>query len=602
MKFGMPITGAIVSLITATLQLPLPANAIEKAQIKARASASQPVEFDIYLPIQHEADLDALIADQQNPSSTNYRHWLTPQQFHDRFAPSEAQVSKIKQELSVKGLDVTEVHTHSLHVVGSVGAVENAFATQIANATFSSGKTTLAATRPITLSPTLASIGATVVGLSSTIHMHSGVKAASMLPENRYSPGGPYWFDDLKQAYSYPSYQVYNGKGATIGVLMESGFKKADMDMYFGHEKLATPNIQEVKIHGGAPFDPNSGASFETALDIQQSGGMAPKATIVLYNLADLNDSTILDGIRTILETNRVDVVNMSFGGPELGFTKEYNGGVDFTGLLTVYDNLFKQGNAQGITFVASSGDSGALGIPPSACFASNATSSCGTYRVSVESPASSPHVTAVGGTNLLTTFSTKSSTLDSAYIKEQAYGDVLTQDIFFGTPAKGAFWGSGGGVSIFFTKPWFQTLVNTGSPMRTIPDLALHMGGCPGGSVSPCKPDRSSVVAAVGGGFFLLIGTSASAPDFTGLLALRIQKTGGRLGNENYDIYTLAAAQNSGSSLRVYHDDIPGFNGKYSSKKGYNYVVGNGTLYGKDFIHAPNVPSAGIPQTPTNP
>ena len=92
------------------------------------------------------------------------------------------------------------------------------------------------------------------------------------------------------------------------------------MDLYFGHEKLATPTIQEVKVHGGAPFDPNG--SFETALDIQQSGGMAPKATIVLYNLPDLFDSNILDGLTNIIESNRVDVVNMSFSGPELGYTK----------------------------------------------------------------------------------------------------------------------------------------------------------------------------------------------------------------------------------------------------------------------------------------
>lgn len=600
MRFGIPITGAIIGLITATLQLPLPAHAIEKAHIQARASASQTVEFDVYLPIQHEADLDALITNQQNPSSPSYRHWLTPEEFHARFAPSAAQVNKIKRELNAKGLKVTEIHTHSLHVVGNVEAVESAFATQIANATFANGKRTLAATRPITLSPTLVSVGARVVGLSGTIRMHAGAKQASLLPQNRYSSAGPYWFTDLKQAYSYPSYQVYNGKGVTIGILMTEGFSKADMDMYFGHEKLATPVIQEVKIHGGAPFDPNS--SFETALDIQQSGGMAPKATIVLYNLPDLFDSNILDGLRTIVDSNKVDVVNMSFSGPELAYTREYNDGVDFTGIIKLFDDLFKQGNAQGITFVSSSGDAGALAVPPIKCFAANATSACGSYRVSVAIPATSPHVTAVGGTNLVTTASTKSTTLDSAYIKEQAYGDPLMGDIFYGTPAKGAYWGSGGGVSIYFKKPWFQTLVNTGSPMRTIPDLSLHMGGCPGGSVEPCKADRSSVIAAVGGFFYQLIGTSASSPDFAGLLALRIQKTGGRLGNENYDIYTLAAAQNSGSSLRVYHDDIPGYNGKYFSKKGYNYVVGNGSLYGKDFIHAPNVPSAGIPQTPTNP
>src|SRR5664279_755351 len=373
MRLGISITSTIFGVIAATLQLPLPANAIEKAHIQARASASQPVEFDVYLPVQHEADLDALIASQQNPSSPNYHHWLTPDEFHTRFAPSNAQVSKSKQELNAQGLKVTEIHTHSLHVMGSVGAVENAFATQIANATFTSGKRTLAATRPITLSPTLASVGAKVVGLSGTIHMHSGVKKASLIPENRYSTAGPYWFTALKQAYSYPSSQVYNGEGVTIGILMEPGYSKADMDPYFGHALLATPKIEEVKIHRGSPYDPNG--SFETALDIQQSGGMAPKATIVLYNIPDLFDSNIYDGLTAIVESNRVDVVNMSFGGPELQYTKEYNDGVDYTADLGIFDALFKQGNSQGITFVASSGDSGALGFPPVKCFDAKATS-----------------------------------------------------------------------------------------------------------------------------------------------------------------------------------------------------------------------------------
>ena len=89
MRLGIPITGAIFGLITATLQLPIPAHAIEKAHIQARASASQSVEFDVYLPVQHEADLDALIASQQDSSSPNYHRWLTPAEFHSRFAPSE---------------------------------------------------------------------------------------------------------------------------------------------------------------------------------------------------------------------------------------------------------------------------------------------------------------------------------------------------------------------------------------------------------------------------------------------------------------------------------------------------------------------------------
>ena len=110
-------------------------------------------------------------------------------------------------------------------------------------------------------------------------------------------------------------------------------------------------------------------------------------------------------------------------------------------------------------------------------------------------------------------------------------------------------------------------------------------------------------MVTALGGYFYLLIGTSASSPDFAGLLALRVQKTGGRLGNENYYVYALAAAQNIGIGPKVFRQGIPGFNGYYSTTaKGYDRVLGNGTVDGRQFLLAPEVKAAGTPQTPSNP
>jgi subtilase family serine protease len=426
-------------------------------------------------------------------------------------------------------------------------------------------------------------------------HSH---RLATPLPENRYSTAGPYWFTDLKQAYKYPSYQVYTGKGVTIGVLMSNDFRPADMTAFFTHEKLAVPKMSTVNINGGAPYDPD--LSTETHLDMQQTGGMAPNASIVLYNLPDLSDANIIDGLIQILNDNKADVINMSFGGPEIFYLPDYNDGEDFTDILGIYDDIFKQGNAQGITFVASSGDQGALPAPPLACFLRGATSKCGSMQPSAEMPASSPHVTGVGGSNLATTHST--TTLDSNYVSEQAYGDPLTMDIFYGTPATGNIWGSGGGNSIYFKKPLFQKLVNTGSKYRTVPDVSGHMGGCPFGSVGPCPASDSSVVVAIAGGLYAVVGTSASAPDFAGLLALKIERYGTRLGNENPEIYALAALQNLGLPLNVYHDNIPGFNGLYSTKKGYNRVLGNGTVIGVNFLLAPKVPTAGTPQSPSNP
>ena len=375
-------------------------------------------------------------------------------QFDARFALSPSSIQSIQQQLSTFGLASTVLSPHHLQVTGPASAIERALGTVLQNAQYKSGKTTIVAVAPLTPPSSLVSADAVITGFSGMIRMRSHA-LRDATPQNRYSSAGPYWFDDLKQAYSYPSYQVYDGKGSTIGILMSGGYNPADMDLYFGHEKLATPKFSEVDIDGGAPFDPNN--SFETHLDMQQTGGMAPKAKIILYNIPDLSDASFIDGLLKILEDNKADVVNMSFGGPEIFYTAAYNDGTDFTYLLRAENDLFAQGNAQGISFVASSGDSGALSAVPLACFDPDATSNMRQLLASAEFPASSPHVTGVGGTNLATTFNARTGNLNSAYISEEAFADQLASDIFYGTPATGGVFGSGGGDSILFRKPHFK-------------------------------------------------------------------------------------------------------------------------------------------------
>jgi subtilase family serine protease len=440
--------------------------------------------------------------------------------------------------------------------------------------------------------------------------MHSFARrTTSSTPDNRESANGGYWFDDLKQAYSYPSYKALTGKGVNIGILMTPNFNPSDIALYFSHEKLATPNITTINVEGGAPYDPNEVA--ETHIDITHSAGQAPLANVYLYNMPDLSDESVLAGLTQIDEFNSVDVVNMSFGEPEAAYSPAYNGGVNYEGFIGIYDDFFAEGNVQGITFVAASGDWGGKDLPPAVCFTSSAPTPCGPMRVGVGIPAASPHVTAVGGTNLQTTFNPPS--LNSAYVSENADSDALAFDIFFGTTATGAVWGSGGGISSYFAKPSYQTLVSQqylpakAAGWRTIPDVSLEMGGCPFGDLyyeenGVCPPNRSFDWAPIAGNFYGFVGTSLSSPDFVGLLALKIQSEGGRLGNENFDVYSLAGAQENGSSNTVYRRNIPGNNGVYKTAPGYNLVLGNGTVIANHFVRGASLPAAGVPQTPTNP
>jgi subtilase family serine protease len=491
-----------------------------------------------------------------------------------------------------------------------VHAIEQAFSTKLSRARFASGREVLASSSELKMTPKLAAVHAVVPEFAGINHMRSYARPnGKSMPQNREGKYGGYWFTDLKQAYDWPSYKTYTGKGVTIGILMSAGYSKADTDAYFAHEKLASPKITEVDINGAPPYDSkNPNNSAEVQLDVQQSGGMAPNASIIHYNITDLYDATILDALTAILEGSSTvngdvaDVVSMSFGGPEVFYTKAYNGGVDFTGFLQVFDDMFAQGNAQGISFVASSGDAGAYDIPPLACFAPKAKAGCGNDQLSVETPASSPHVTGVGGTNLTTTADPSNpKDLNSAYVGESAFSDKLTGDIFYGTPAGGVVWGSGGGKSVFYKAPAYQALVNTGSTTRAVPDLSLHMGGCPQGAVTPCAAVDSFDWVGLAGKFYGFIGTSASAPAFAGLTAVKIERLGTRLGNQNFEIYALAAAQAAGEGVAVFHQNIKGNNG-YATKPGYNFVLGNGTVNGRQFILAPSVARAGVPQTPTNP
>ena len=575
----------------------------DKATLTGSVSASQQVSFEIYIPVQNRAQLEQDLASLHDSNSPKYHQWLKPSDFNARYAASSDQLSAIQSQLAGYGLTANIITPHRIRVSGPASAVEQAFGTKLQKGKHSNGSTVVVATQPIAKTGALAKVNAVVAGLSGVIRMRPH---SQRTPQNRYGPYGGYWFDDLKQAYGFPSYLYYTGKGATIGILMSGDYNPPDMDLYFGHENLPTPHFSTVNVDGGAPFDPN-GDSFETHLDLQQAGGMAPDANIILYNLPDLSEQAVLDGLSQILAENKVDVVSMSFGAPELFYTAAYNDGEDFTYLLQQEDDLFAQGTAQGITFVASSGDLGALYAPSIKCFSKNPGPSC-VMVASVSEPASSPHVVGVGGTNLTTAYTLGSR--DSSYVSENAYANPSGIDFWYGTSATGEYWGSGGGDSIVFKKPPYQFLVNTGNKkFRTVPDVSGHMGGCPLAPTVTCNVDAngnitdSYVLEAIGGNLYGVLGTSASAPAFAGLTALAVQRFGHRLGNLNYYIYTLAAAQNAGLLKKVFNTGIPGFNGLYhTTPTGYNRVLGNGTVNGRNFLLAPFVPTAGIPQTPSNP
>jgi subtilase family serine protease len=554
-------------------------------QLLAPAVSAEAADFDVYFALRDRDAAEALIYSQVEEGSPQYHKWLTPQEFLQRFGPLPQTVDAVSAELTNLGMTADGQHGLQLQVHASAAAVEAAFGVHLWHGRFADGTEALVADRPLHLTPALAQAGAVIPQFTTVPPMHPYSRMGGPVEDNAASAVGPYFAADLRQAYDYPSVTAADGSGATIGILMENDFKPSDITAYFAAEKASSfaPMVSEVKINGGGPFNANGG-SFEGTLDLQQSTGTSLNTNAILYNLHSLTNAEILAGLNRIVSDNKVDVVNMSFGEPEIETTHAF---------VHALDNAFMQGSAQGITFVASSGDNGAALSPKQR------------KTISANSPASDPFVTAVGGTNLVTAFTSGSP--DSSYVSENAHSDPETaagcsQDSF----PKGCIWGSGGGKSIFFKRPSYQQLVPTGSnKARVVPDLAGHMGGCfPNDPqfVQPCGPDRSHDVEIIAGQKTQVIGTSASSPDFVGLVAIAVTRKKSRLGALNPFIYKRAKTQIEGGAASFHHKGIKGDNGIYKVKAPYDPVIGNGTVDARRLFELTGLPAAGAPGSAGNP
>ena len=632
---GILLTLALGSY--AALSAPNLGGAQAAPAVMQAASPAETVAFSVYLPLRNQPELESLLAELHDQNSSKFQKWLQPSDFLQRFGPSAADLAALRVSLTSHGFTVLQSNAHGLRVQGPVSAVSRAFGVGVQTRS-QNGRTRFMARGGLQLPNELAALNARVVGLDSLpehhVHSRATKRLVGPIVENRYTDVGSYWFDDLKQAYDYPAYSAKtDGTGVSVGILMSDLLYPDDLAAAFNHEKFTAitgkpaPTVTTVTIDGGGVV--NGNGSFEASLDVQQVLGGAPGAKVTLVSIPDLSNQSILDGYTYIVDNNTFDIVNSSFGGCELEYFPAYNQGEDFRYVLQALHEVFQQGNAQGITFVASSGDQGGPACPSPDYGFAGATNNV--FGPGISSPSDDPDVTAVGGGNLITT---ADGTLNSTYVRESAYGDpLLPYDIFnVGQLVSGGYWGAGGGISSYFKKPLYQLLANTGTfAWRTNPDVGMMVGGegfsslngsapgfCNGTAIS-CSGDDSSVLTAydtddtVNGGFFFTIGTSVSSPEFVGALSIYEQQFGKhhRQGNVNYFLYAQGAIQSlfggtrAPAAFQFYHRNIPGYDGYWNAgfpSYNYDYIYGNGSPDVRKLFGLKNYPAAGLPQTPSNP
>lgn len=309
------------------------------------------------------------------------------------------------------------------------------------------------------------------------------------------------------------------GAGQTIAIVGAYDHPKIESDLgvfstQYGLAACTTANgcFRKIYASGHKP-SADSGWALEIALDVEWAHAIAPQAKIVLVEAASSRFGDLMAAVDVAVK-NGATVVSMSFGGSEFGSE-------------TNYDSHFR---AAGVSFVASSGDSG----------------------YGVEYPSASQYVLSVGGTTL----------------QNDVYGNYLGET---------AWSGSGGGLSAY--EP--ETAAQAAWPLpyagrRGAPDVAYDADPATGFAI------YDSVSYNGQAGWFQIGGTSAGAPQWAGLIAIAngMRKAAGKgnVGAAYNAVYT-AAKSNYGSDV---HDITAGTNGTCgtlcTTAGGYDYVTGLGS------------------------
>jgi subtilase family serine protease len=509
-----------------------------------------------FRPTAHQsAELDQLLADQQDPSSPRYHAWLTPEEFGRRFGLSANDFARVRDWIESQGFRIQRAAQSRTWITfsGTAGQVRSTFETDL-HRLREQGRTGFANVMDVSLPVDLAPMVSAISGLDG-FRTAGGPRRRAL----ETSLGKALAPADLATIYNLnPIYaRGITGAGQKIVVIGSSAFQLSDVQSFRKEFGLPKNDPQVILVPGSQ--DPGVGDELLEALaDVQWAGASAPEATI-LYVYSEWHFESVLYAI----DRNLAPVITDSYGGCEDGSFAE-------SGIATAVRAAAQQANAQGITWVGVTGDSGPSGCEP------HQVAPVG-LSFGVWAPASIPEVTAVGGTALNegTGDYWDSKNAARSYIPEAGWNETHQ-----GLAA------SGGGASKFYSRPVWQA--GPGVPndnARHVPDIAFAAAW-----------DHNPYLIVSNGKLALFGGTSVAGPFFAGTLALLNQYvvTSGAqakpgLGNINPRLYQLARI-----APQVFHDITEGdniipcdarapgcTNGKwgFQAGPGYDQVTGLGSI-----------------------
>jgi subtilase family serine protease len=498
-------------------------------------SKTQHMRLAIILPLRNQGELTNLLKRLYDPSSPDYRHFLTVAQFTERFGPTVRDYEAVVKFARSKGFGVSNTPANRLlvHIDGTVSQINKAF--NVAMTTYrhpTESRTFYSPDREPSLD---LSVPVThIAGLNNFSLPRAKFKRA---PANfrRNSTGsgqgGAYLGSDMRAAY-YGGTSL-TGSGQVVGLLEFDGYNMSDVTASFAGQPNSVP-IQNVLLDGASAG--SDGDDGEQVLDIVQAASMAPGMSQIRVYIAP---GTSQIGIGDVDIFNEMATDNIA---KQLSCSWGWN--PDDTAQL---DPVFQEFAAQGQNLFVASGDAGAY-------TGSNSTDN--SY------PAESVYVVAVGGTDLTT------NGTGGPWQSETAWIDS-----------------SGGPADDGFAIPSWQTSIanslnQASTTIRNVPDVAAEA------NTDNYLCDQGSCTGDYGG-------TSFAAPRWAGFLALVNQQVAANgnspLGFVNPVVYSIGAGTNYSND---FHDITSGNNSNghgqsYNAVVGYDLVTGWGSPNGQNLINA---------------
>ena len=568
------------------------------------------VAITAYLSLPNAAAAEKEAQLLQTPGSSAYHHFLSEAEFVNKYAPTEADLKSVENELIGLGYTISYVYPNRLaiEVISSTSNVEKTLGIQL-KAANKSGNTGMMPSGQVKMPASLKGKLLGFGGLNTVTHAHPMHVQIPNAPAPRAIPAvltggepGEYLPADFEKRYKVgPLYTAgVSGKGTTIGIVTLANYDKSDAYLFWKAIGLhvAGNRLTSVDVDGGTSIAPSeSRGEDETDLDIEQAGAIAPAANIRVYVSPNESTANFINGFEAAASENIADTVSSSWGSPEIEYFYDQIEQSDETFLLDAFHAVFLEMALQGQTVYIASGDSGSydtvrdFGCGPYGAGTPDDPLCSAPYAL--DHPSSDPLVTAAGGTTTpLDLFfqdgpeikvnqeQAWSWTYVVAAAKAQGYADSFPVQDFFSV-------GDGGGVSSYYKLPWYQAGVagttvtkpgqvfrfNQGSGFETEFVFPSNFAGRNSPDLSADADPYSGYQLFTGGQLYIYNGgTSFVAPQLNGVTALFVEGLDHhRVGQINPILYS--------EGLKSQKDIAIGNNWGYHSYAGYDNAAGVGSL-----------------------